>query len=108
MSRSGATLTAARARGFAREDAQALSRHAALPVILGAVALKGWRLLRGGAPDGAWPMLAAGAGSAFLSTTANARLLRRQPSRARERVLPYAAYRGALAAITMMRLRRSR
>jgi len=108
VSRSGATLTAARARGFAREDAQALSRHAALPVILGAVALKGWRLLRGGAPDGAWPMLAAGAGSAFLSTTASARLLRRQSESARERGLaPYAVYRAALAAITMMRLRRT-
>ncbi len=32
VSRSGATLTAARARGFARGDAQALSWHAALPV----------------------------------------------------------------------------
>ena len=49
VSRNGATLAAARARGFTREDASALSWHAALPVILGASALKGRRLWRGGA-----------------------------------------------------------
>ena len=41
VSRYGATLTAARARGFSRADAQSLSWHAALPVMLGASALKG-------------------------------------------------------------------
>ena len=78
VSRSGATLTAARGRGFAREDAVALSWHAALPVILGAGALKAWRLRRRGLPDGARPTLAAGAGSAFVSTLVSARLLRRR------------------------------
>ncbi len=43
VSRNGATLTAARARGFARADAQALSWHAGLPVILGASLLEGAR-----------------------------------------------------------------
>ena len=60
VSRNGATLTAARARGFGRGDAQALSWHAALRVILGASALKGSRLARRGAPAGdgshaGWP-----------------------------------------------------
>jgi undecaprenyl-diphosphatase len=40
VSRNGATLAAARARGFGREDANALSRHVALPIIAGAVALR--------------------------------------------------------------------
>jgi undecaprenyl-diphosphatase len=104
VSRNGATLTVARARGFMREDAQALSWHAALPVILGAVTLKGWRLLRGGVPDGTWPVLAAGAGGAFVSTAASARLLRRPAVSARG-LLPYAVYRCTIAAIAIVRLR---
>ena len=48
VSRSGATLTAARVRGFSRGEAQALSWRAALPVILGAGALTGARLARDG------------------------------------------------------------
>jgi undecaprenyl-diphosphatase len=106
VSRNGATLTAARARGFAREDAQTLSWHAALPVILGAVALKGWRLLRHGVSDGSWPVLAAGAGSAFVSTSASARLLRRPRVSARS-LLPYAVYRCMIAAVAIGRLRRT-
>ena len=104
VSRNGATLTAARARGFAREDAQTLSWHAALPVILGASTLKAWRMFRRGVPDGAWPALAAGAMSAFVSTTASARLLRR-PSVSARGLLPYAAYRAMIAAVTLKRLR---
>ncbi len=45
-SRNGMTLAAARLRGFDREDANALSRHVALPVIVGASLLKGVRLAR--------------------------------------------------------------
>ncbi len=104
VSRSGATLTAARGRGFAREDAVALSWHAALPVILGAGALKAWRLRRRGLPDGARPTLAAGAGSAFVSTLVSARLLRRRWVSERS-LLPYAAYRCLIAALALGRLR---
>jgi undecaprenyl-diphosphatase len=104
VSRNGATLTAARARGFTREDAQTLSWHAGLPVILGASALKTWRLWRGGVPRGAGPALAAGAGSAFVSTAASAGLLRRPQASARA-LLPYALYRCAIAAIAIGRLR---
>ena len=39
-------------RGFGREDANALSRHVALPVIVGATVLKGARLARRGLPAG--------------------------------------------------------
>jgi undecaprenyl-diphosphatase len=103
VSRNGATLTAARGRGFAREDAVALSWHAALPVILGASALKAWRLRRRGVPDGAWAALAAGAGSAFVSTSASARLLRRPRVSARA-LLPCAVYRCLLACFALRRL----
>jgi undecaprenyl-diphosphatase len=103
VSRNGAALTAARARGFARRDAQALSWHAALPVILGASALKGLRLVRSGAPDGARQTHAAGAGSAFISTLACAPLLRRAP-RGRS-LLPFSVYRLILAAVVLRRLR---
>ena len=48
VSRNGATLTAARARGFSRGAAQALSWHAGLPVILGASVLEGVRMRRTG------------------------------------------------------------
>jgi undecaprenyl-diphosphatase len=106
VSRNGATLTAARARGFARADAQTLSWHAGLPVILGASVLKGWRLWRDGVPEGAGAALAVGAGSAFLSTAANARLLRGPRTGARS-LLPYAAYRCTIAAVALVRLRRA-
>ena len=75
ISRNGATLTAARARGFARENAHALSWRAGLPVIAGAAGLKASRLAKRGAPPGAVPTLAVGAGAAFLSTLACAPLL---------------------------------
>jgi len=50
VSRSGATLTAARVCGFGRRDAQTLSWHAALPVIAGASALEVLRIARLGVP----------------------------------------------------------
>ncbi len=55
VSRNGATLTAARARGFVARTHSTLSWHAALPVILGASALKGVRRARrrGRREDGA-------------------------------------------------------
>jgi undecaprenyl-diphosphatase len=106
VSRNGATLTAARARGFARPDAHTLSWHAGLPVIAGASALKAWRAWWGGIPAGAAPALAAGAGSAFLSTAASARLLRRRRVSTRA-LLPYALYRCTIAAIALLRLRRT-
>jgi undecaprenyl-diphosphatase len=104
VSRNGATLTAARARGFRRPDANALSRHVALPVIVGATALKGVRLARRGPPRGVTRAFAAGIGAAFVSTLASVRLIRAVE---RDRPLaPYAAYRLALAALVVRRARR--
>ena len=105
VSRSGATVTAARVRGFARADAQALSWHAALPVLLGASVLEGGRLARSGAPAGTRAALIAGAVSAFVSTLACARVLRRSP--AGRTLLPFSIYRGALALVVIHRLRRA-
>ncbi|MDX6664654.1 MAG: undecaprenyl-diphosphatase, partial [Solirubrobacteraceae bacterium] len=92
VSRNGATLTAARLRGFARPDANALSRHVALPIIGGAVVLKGRRLARRGLPPGAARGFAGGVLAAFASTLASRRLLRDDRA-----MWPYAAYRVALA-----------
>jgi undecaprenyl-diphosphatase len=106
VSRNGATLTAARARGFRRADANALSRHVALPVIVGATALKGVRLARRGLPAGVAGAFAAGIGAAFASTLGSVRLIRAVE---RDRPLaPYAAYRLVLAAAVLRRARRFR
>ena len=71
VSRNGATLSAARLRRFAREDANRLSRHVALPVIAGATVLKGVRLgRRGVCRAGAGVPFAAGAAASFASTLA--------------------------------------
>jgi undecaprenyl-diphosphatase len=97
ISRNGATLTAARARGFTREDSQALSWRVALPVLLGATALKSRRLTQRGVPPGLAAPLAAGTGAAFLSTLACAPLI--SPHRRARSLLPFALYRAALAAV---------
>jgi undecaprenyl-diphosphatase len=105
VSRNGATLTAARARGFGRQGAHALSWSVALPVILGAGALEGRRLRSRGARRH-MPAIAAGAVAAFLSTLASARLVRRA-GRDRRPLLPYSLYRCLLAALALRRLRRA-
>jgi undecaprenyl-diphosphatase len=102
VSRSGATLAAARHRGFARRDARRLSLHVALPVLAGAAVLKAGRLRRRTLPAGAAVPLAAGLAASLLSTLASARLVR---ALERDRPLaPYAAYRAALAAVVLRRL----
>jgi undecaprenyl-diphosphatase len=110
ISRSGATLAAARARRFARADAQALSWHAALPVILGAGTLECLGLARDGVPEGAWAALAIGGGAAFLSTLAVARLARLSPHgrpALPRSLLPYSLYRCALALVAVRHLARA-
>jgi undecaprenyl-diphosphatase len=103
VSRSGATFAAARARGFARLDADRLSWGVGLPVIAGAALLKGTRLAREGMPRGLGLPLAAGAASAFVSTLVSTRAL--GPTR-RAALLPAcAAYRAALALLTILRMR---
>jgi undecaprenyl-diphosphatase len=97
ISRSGATLGTARALGFDRESAQALSWRVGLPVIAGAAALKARRLAQRGAPPGAVLPLAAGAAAAFLSTLTCAPLIR--PGARGRALWPFALYRGGLALV---------
>jgi undecaprenyl-diphosphatase len=92
VSRSGATLAAARALGFSRADASRLSWEVALPVLLGASGLKAWRLRR--TSRGTVPLYV-GAAAAFASTLATAGAIgveRRAP------LWPWAAWRAGLAA----------
>jgi undecaprenyl-diphosphatase len=106
VSRSGATLTAARARGFGRRDAQTLSWHAALPVIVGASGLELLRIARRGAPAEVRPALATGGAAAFASTLLGTRLLGADREGRRGRaLLPYAIYRSLLAIAVLRRLR---
>jgi undecaprenyl-diphosphatase len=106
VSRNGATLAAARMRGFTRLQANLLSRTVALPVILGAALLKGERLRRRGFDRSLGRSLAIGTGAAFASTLASQGLIKQVE---RDRALwPYAAYRVGLAAVVLRRLRRLR
>jgi undecaprenyl-diphosphatase len=104
VSRNGATLTVARARGFARDAAQALSWHAGLPVMLGASVLKGVRMRGAGVAREQRVALAVGGASAFLSTLASAAAMRRL-GREERSLLPYAIYRCLLAVLLFARLR---
>jgi undecaprenyl-diphosphatase len=94
VSRSGATRAAARARGFARADAAALSREVALPVLVGATVLKGARLIARRPDRRALAALGSGAAAAAISTAAALRL---EP--AATPLAAWAAYRAALAAV---------
>jgi undecaprenyl-diphosphatase len=106
VSRNGATLAAARARGFSRSAAQRLSWHAGLPVILGASVLTATRRRPASLARGERAALAAGTGAAFVSTLASARLLDRGLRDGRS-LLPSALYRCLLAAAVVLRLARS-
>jgi undecaprenyl-diphosphatase len=104
VSRNGATLAAARWRQFSRDQANLLSRTVALPIIVGASALKGARLARRGVAPGLRRSLAAGIAASFASTLASQGLIRIVE---RDRALwPYAVYRGGLAAVVLSRLAR--
>jgi undecaprenyl-diphosphatase len=106
VSRNGATLAAARARGFGRASASRLSWEVALPVLAGATALKGLRVSQKGSDPFRDAPLAIGAGAAFASTLATARAIgieRRAP------LWPWAVWRAGLAgAILAVRHNRSR
>jgi undecaprenyl-diphosphatase len=102
VSRSGAARAAARLRGFAPREAEALSHAAGLPVTVGALALKARELRDGERSE--WPALAAGAAAALASGAATGALLRRRGGEGAS-LLPYAAYRTAIAAAVVRRLR---
>ncbi len=103
VSRNGVTLAAARWRRFSRDQANLLSRTIALPLIVGASALKGARMQRRGASPALRRSMALGATASFASTLASQRLIRLVE---RDRALwPYAAYRMALATLVLRKLR---
>ena len=106
VSRNGATLTAARLLRFRRGDANVISRQIALPVILGAAALKGARLARRGVPREIARGMAAGAAAAFASTLLSLRLIT-MLERGRS-LRPYAVYRAALGGGALVVLARRR
>jgi undecaprenyl-diphosphatase len=104
VSRNGVTLAAARWRRFSRDQANLLSRTIALPIIVGATALKGARLAGRGASPELRRSLALGVAASFASTLASQRLIGLVE---RDRALwPYAAYRAGLAAAVLAKLRR--
>jgi undecaprenyl-diphosphatase len=104
VSRNGVTLAAARWRRFSRDQANLLSRTVALPIIVGATVLKGVRLRRRGVSPSLRRSMAIGVGASFASTLASQRLIGLVE---RDRALwPYAAYRAALAAVVLARVRR--
>jgi len=105
VSRSGATVAAARARGFARADARVLARVAAVPVIAGATALKAMRISRRDLPPGLRSAFAVGISAAAFSALACARAVRALD---RAGPGPVAAYRLALAGVVVQRLRSTR
>ncbi len=106
VSRNGATLTAARWRGFTRQHANMLSRTVALPVIVGAAVRKAGRLRRRGLPAGQSSSFAAGTAASFASTLASQALIRLVE---RDSALwPYSAYRAGLATLVLSRLWRGR
>lgn len=104
VSRNGITLAAARWRRFSRDQANLLSRTIALPIIVGATALKGTRLARRGAPPELRRSMAVGVAASFVSTLASQSLIHQVE---RDRALwPYAAYRAGLAAVVLAKLQR--
>src|ERR1700753_1721167 len=105
VSRNGVTLAAARWRRFSRAQGNLLSRTIALPIIVGATGLKGTRLARRGTTPELRRTLAVGIGASFVSTLASQRLIGLvERDRA---LLPYAAYRAALAGVVGAKLHRT-
>lgn len=99
VSRSGGALTAARLRGLSRPASLRLALTAAVPVTLGAIALKAWRAAQTGADGELRTPALAGAGAAFVSAAAAAPLLDRL-ERTRS-YAPLAAYRILLGVLAL-------
>jgi undecaprenyl-diphosphatase len=103
VSRSGATLAAARGRGFSPTEADRLSWKVGLPVISGAALLEGVRLAHAKPPRELRLPLLAGAASAFASTLVSATTL--GPTRRAELIPASIVYRSALALLVIRRMR---
>jgi len=99
-SRSGITMTAARRRGFSRDAAARLSFLMMLPVTMGAVALKMFRLAGDGIPEGlAVPMLVGIVTSAISGWVAVWGTLRLVRTRS---FTPFVVYRVALGVVVLL------
>lgn len=105
VSRNGATLAAARWRGFDRSAAASLSWLSGLPVLAGASTLELARAAKARGRGSGAGTLAGGALAAFASSAASARLL--APLGRGRRLLGFALYRLALATLVLVRLRRA-
>ncbi len=103
VSRSGATRAAARWRGFSPLEAEALATDVGLPITLGALALEASQASRSDPSE--WAALGVGALAAFVSTLVGAAALARM--RGGRSLLPYAAYRVAVATAVVRRLRQN-
>jgi undecaprenyl-diphosphatase len=104
VSRTGATVAAARWRRLSRREAHLLSRTVAVPVIVGAAVFRGHRLRRRGLDPALRNGIVAGGLAAFVSTLISQGLLAvldRDGS-----LWPYAAYRLGLVGAIAMKLRR--
>lgn len=100
VSRGGGSLTMLRLRGFERDAAHRLARHAALPIILAAAGLKGTRVARRRlAPELARPFMV-GAAASFASTIASRRLIALMDGARSYRMI--AAYRVALGVVVLL------
>lgn len=102
ISRNGATLAAARRRGFTRSEANVLSRHVALPIIAAATGRRLFHLRRQGLPAEQRAALLAGTLASFISTLGSTWIIGRVE---RDRsLLPYVLYRLGLAGLVTRRL----
>jgi undecaprenyl-diphosphatase len=103
VSRSGATIAAARIRGWGRGDSRRVANLVGLPVIAGAAMLKGMRMRQTPPKPRERAAMAVGAGASFGSAWLVAPLLGRLEEGP---LTPYAAYRLGLALAIASRLRR--
>jgi undecaprenyl-diphosphatase len=101
VSRNGATVAAARARGFSPEEASVLSRHVALPIIAAATARRLFRW-RWNVPPGERRSLLAGTMASFISTLGFTWIIGRMERN--RSLLPYVLYRFGLAGVAGERL----
>jgi undecaprenyl-diphosphatase len=101
VSRSGATLAAARALGFARPDAVRLSRDIGVPVVVGAAILKGVRLAQ--RRPGREELLTLGVGAAAAAGATLGALPLARALEGRRSLVPVALYRCVLAGVLLLR-----
>jgi undecaprenyl-diphosphatase len=100
VSRSGISISVARAAGIERKDAADFAFLLSVPIIGAAAAYEGLKLVTGGLPaDRLWPMLVGGAAAAITGYFAIGFLLSRLKAGT---FRPYAIYRLILAAVLLV------